>query len=254
MAAVYENYQMSSNNKRSHLTDKDSDESEVRSAKWSKVLLIVVGVSLVFALGVICALSLLYAGKVRECVIQKHIETNLQADPKQKSCISANELELLGKYNRVRDCLSSCTKFNASSCKLCEEGWTSYGGKCYFFSSETQTWFKARDLCNALNAHLVTINSKAVQDFLESKINETTWIGLNDLDTEGRWVWLNNQTLNETAVQFWFIKESGSEPDNSGNEDCACLGYLNSYLKSWFDASCETKKMFICEKKYLLTL
>ncbi|XP_065140770.1 CD209 antigen-like protein C isoform X2 [Paramisgurnus dabryanus] len=228
MAAVYENYQMSSNNKRSHLTDKDSDESEVRSAKWSKVLLIVVGVSLVFALGVICALSLLYAGKVRECVIQKHIETNLQADPKQK--------------------------FNASSCKLCEEGWTSYGGKCYFFSSETQTWFKARDLCNALNAHLVTINSKAVQDFLESKINETTWIGLNDLDTEGRWVWLNNQTLNETAVQFWFIKESGSEPDNSGNEDCACLGYLNSYLKSWFDASCETKKMFICEKKYLLTL
>ncbi|XP_073714714.1 CD209 antigen-like protein C isoform X2 [Misgurnus anguillicaudatus] len=228
MAAVYENYRMSSNEKRSHLTDKDSDKREVRSVKWSKVLLIVVGVSLVFALGVICALSLLYAGKFRECDIQKHIDTNLPADPKQK--------------------------FSDPSCKFCEEGWTSYGGKCYFFSSETQTWFKARDLCAGLKGYLVTINSKAVQDFLVSKIIETTWIGLNDVETEGRWVWLNNQTLNETAVQFWFVKEDGSEPDNAGNEDCACLGYLNSYLKSWFDASCETKKMFICEKEHLLTL
>ncbi|XP_065140773.1 C-type lectin domain family 6 member A-like [Paramisgurnus dabryanus] len=251
MAAIYNNSAfIRSYQQRSHLTDK----KEVRSAKWSKVLLIVVGVSLVFALGVICALGLLYAGKFRLCDIQQHNDTNLSTDQVQKSCISANEMELLGKYNKVKDCLYSCTEFSASSCKLCEEGWTSYGGKCYFFSSETQTWFKARDLCAASKAHLVTINSKAVQDFLASKIKETHWIGLNDVDTEGRWVWVNNQTLNETGVKFWFIKENGSEPDNSGNEDCACLGYLNLYLKSWFDASCETKKMFICENKYSLTL
>nr|XP_055075155.1 killer cell lectin-like receptor subfamily F member 1 [Misgurnus anguillicaudatus] len=196
MEAIYNNSSfIRSYQKRSHLTD----EKEVRSAKWIKVLLIVVGVSLVFALGVICVLSLLYAGKFRLCDIRQHNDTNLPTDQVQKSCISANEMELLGKYNKVKDCLYSCTEFSASSCKLCEEGWTSYGGKCYFFSSEKMKWFKARDLCAASKAHLVTINSKAVQDFLVSKIKETHWIGLNDVDIEGQWVWLNNQTLNETG-------------------------------------------------------
>ncbi|XP_073668860.1 C-type lectin domain family 4 member E-like isoform X1 [Paramisgurnus dabryanus] len=257
MAAIYDNSAfIHSYQQRSHLTDKDSDEIEVRSVKWSKVLLIVVGVSLVFALGVICALGLLYAGKSRLCDIQKHNDTNLTAELLQKSCISANEMELLSKYNKVKDCLSSCTEFSASSCKLCEEGWTSYAGKCYFFSSEKMTWFEARDSCTALNAHLVTINSKAVQDFLVSKIKETHWIGLNDQEIEGQWVWLNDQTLEETGVKFWFIKKDGTEPDNwdghnPSGEDCACMGYEGVFLNSWFDASCEYKKKFICEKQFI---
>ncbi|XP_073714716.1 C-type lectin domain family 6 member A isoform X1 [Misgurnus anguillicaudatus] len=246
---------MSSNFKRFHLTD--TDESDVRSVKWSKVLLIVVGVCLVFALGVICALSLLYAGKLGLCDIQQHNDTkNLTAELLQKSCISANEMELLSKYNKVKECLSSCTEFSASSCKLCEEDWTAHGGKCYFVSSEKMTWFEAHDLCAGSKAHLVTINSKAVQDFLVSKIKETSWIGLNDLETEGRWVWLNNQTLEETGVQFWFIKKDGTEPDNwdghnLSGEDCACMGYERAHLNSWFDASCEYKKRFICEKEFI---
>nr|XP_055075393.1 CD209 antigen-like protein E [Misgurnus anguillicaudatus] len=157
------------------------------------------------------------------------------------------------KYHRVKDCLDSCTEFSASSCKLCEEDWTAYSGKCYFFSSETQTWFEARDLCAASKAHLVTINSKAVQDFLVSKIKETSWIGLNDQETEGRWVWLNDQTLEETGVQFWFNKQPDNwMVDNPSGENCACMGYERAHLNSWLDASCEYKKKFICEKKFIV--
>nr|XP_055075390.1 killer cell lectin-like receptor subfamily F member 1 [Misgurnus anguillicaudatus] len=205
MAAIYENpvFIRSLNNTCSHLTDKDSDETEVRSVKWIKVLLIVVGVFLVFALGVICVLSLLYVGifRVRLCDFQQHNDTKPPTYPEQKSCTSTNETKLLGKYNKVKDCLYSCTDFSASSCKLCEEGWKSYSGKCYFFSSKKMTWFEAYNLCDTLNAYLVTINSKALQDFLVSKIKVTHWIGLNDLETEGRWVWVNDQTLKETGVQ-----------------------------------------------------
>lgn len=56
--------------------------------------------------------------------------------------------------------------------------------------------------------------------------------------------------------RFWFIKASGNEPDNSGGdesspgEDCACLGYENVHLNSWFDAPCKYKKKFICEMEY----
>ncbi|XP_065147405.1 CD209 antigen-like protein C [Paramisgurnus dabryanus] len=214
---------MSSNKKCFHLSDKDSvaRKREVRSVKWIKVLLIVVGVSLVFALGVICALSLLYAGK-------------------------------FGLSVKVKDCLYSCTEFSGSSCKLCEEGWTPHGGKCYFFSSVNKTWFEARDLCAGLKAHLVTINSKAVHGFLVSKIKETHWIGLNDQKTEGRWVWLNDQTLEETGVKFWFSNQPDNwTGDNPSGEDCVCLGFNREFLKSWFDASCKYKKKFICEKKFI---
>nr|XP_055075153.1 natural killer cells antigen CD94-like [Misgurnus anguillicaudatus] len=228
MAAIYDNSAfICSYQQRSHLTDKDSDE---RSVKWIKVLLIVVGVFLVFALGVICVLSLLYVGKFSLCDSQQHNDTKPPTDPEQN--------------------------FSASSCKLCEEGWKSYGGKCYFFSSEKMTWFEARDSCTASKAHLVTINSKAVQDFLVSKINETHWIGLNDLETEGRWVWVNNKTLEETGVEFWYKREFGtSEPDNwkvmdPSGENCASLGDRNGNLHTWFDGSCKEPKRFICEKKY----
>ncbi|XP_065141246.1 C-type lectin domain family 6 member A-like isoform X2 [Paramisgurnus dabryanus] len=246
MAAIYDNSAfIHSYQQRFHLTDKDSDESEVRSVKWIKVLLIVVGVSLVFALGVICALSLLYVGQISLCDSQQDNDAKPPTDPLQST-----EMDL--KYHRVKDCLDSCTAYGASSCKLCEEGWTAYGGKCYFFSSVNKTWFEAHDLCAGLKAHLVTINSKAVQDFLVSKIKETHWIGLNDQETEGQWVWLNDQSLAETGVKFWFDNQPDNwEVENPSGENCACMGYELKFLNFWFDASCEYKKKFICEKKFI---
>ncbi|KAI7808210.1 putative C-type lectin domain family 4 member F-like [Triplophysa rosa] len=86
-----------------------------------------------------------------------------------------------------------------------------------------------------------------------SLTKEFYWIGLNDLETEGRWVWVNNQTLNETGVQFWYKRESEqSEPDNWKEEDpsgenCACVDLKISHI--WYDVSCKRNIKFICEKK-----
>ncbi|CAM4639109.1 unnamed protein product [Leuciscus chuanchicus] len=234
MEMIYDNVN-SANNKSSHYMGK-----QVTSSKWTKVLLIVLGVSLVLALGGLCVLGFML------------------------SSASDSERELLDKYQRVKNCLSSCTEFTASefltpSCKPCEDGWTPRRGKCYFFSSVKQTWFESRDSCVASEAHLVTINHTEVQDFLVSKISETHWIGLNDLEVEGHWVWMNNQTLRETPLKFWFKKKSGEyEPDNwsgddASGEDCACMGYENVFLNYWFDASCEYKKKYICEKTFSST-
>ncbi|XP_051991425.1 CD209 antigen-like protein C isoform X2 [Xyrauchen texanus] len=239
----------SSNNKHSHFQGKPTVqcEREVASSKWIKVPLIIFGVSLTFALGGVC--GFLYAGKSTQN--DQHNVSKLM--PVNKSCVSDSEKEILAKYHRVKECLSSCTEFNAP-CKLCKEGWTAYSGKCYFFSDEKQTWFESRDSCAALQAHQVIIDSKAVQDFLVSKIQETHWIGLNDQDTEGQWIWANNQTLKETGVEFWFRRSSGSsEPDNWREhnplgENCACLG--DYILDFWFDASCEYMRKYICEQKY----
>ncbi|KAF5890348.1 C-type lectin domain family 6 member A-like [Clarias magur] len=39
-----------------------------------------------------------------------------------------------------------------------------------------------------------------VMDLVSSQIGETHWIGLNDLETEGEWIWVNNQPLKKTNV------------------------------------------------------
>uniref|UniRef100_A0A671NYV6 C-type lectin domain-containing protein n=1 Tax=Sinocyclocheilus anshuiensis TaxID=1608454 RepID=A0A671NYV6_9TELE len=108
-------------------------------------------------------------------------------------------------------------RFVSTSCQPCEEGWTAHRGKCYFFSSKKQTWFESRDLCNSNKVNVLH------QDFLVSKIKETHWIGLNDLETEGHWVWMN--------------------------KNCASLGNFDGFLNEWFDNSCRMQKKFICEKK-----
>ncbi|XP_066531596.1 asialoglycoprotein receptor 2-like [Hoplias malabaricus] len=145
---------------------------------------------------------------------------------------------------------SACQK-----CILCGEGWRSFGGKCYYFSTDKLNWMMSRDYCTGKGGHLVTITSKEEHNFLASQAEENHWIGLNDLEKEGQWMWVNNQSLNETGVKFWRQREPEklSEPDNWRHEDpsgenCAELDSSDF----WFDASCRKQKKYICEKNQYL--
>ncbi|XP_060720788.1 C-type lectin domain family 4 member E-like [Tachysurus vachellii] len=113
---------------------------------------------------------------------------------------------------------------------------------------------RVRDYCVEKGGHMVIITSQTEQDFLFSKKIKKHWIGLNDLKTEGQWMWVNNQPLNETGVTLWFSSPGGAnEPDNwtkmdPSGENCAALGDANGNIHKWFDASCSTMKKCICEK------
>ncbi|XP_056088730.1 immune-related, lectin-like receptor 1 [Rhinichthys klamathensis goyatoka] len=159
--------------------------------------------------------------------------------------------DLTARYNTLRERLSV---YEAQSCNISVNGRLACRGKLYLFSSDELSWSSSRDVCVSKGADLVTITSQSEQDFLVSKIRETHWIGLNDLDTEGHWVWVNKQTLNDTRLQFWFSgnpqqPNNRREHDPSG-ENCVALGDVTSSLDSWFDASCKTQKKFICKKEY----
>ncbi|KAI4896064.1 hypothetical protein NFI96_034414, partial [Prochilodus magdalenae] len=156
------------------------------------------------------------------------------------------------KYRTAHEVISKCSE--CQKCALCGEGWRPFGVKCYYFSTDTLNWTMSRDDCAGKGGHLVVITSQAEQDFVSSRITEHHWIGLNDLETEGKWMWVNKQTLNETGVTFWYQHESGQyEPDNwsqkdPAGENCASLGDANGKTDKWFDASCQTLKKYICEK------
>uniref|UniRef100_A0A672KCB1 C-type lectin domain-containing protein n=1 Tax=Sinocyclocheilus grahami TaxID=75366 RepID=A0A672KCB1_SINGR len=152
--------------------------------------------------------------------------------------------------NQHKTTLEKLSRLNHST--GCAIHWIHSGGKCYYYSTVKMNWTQSRDHCVTLGGHLVIINSKAEQDFVTSNVEETHWIGLNDVDTEGHWVWVNNQPVNN-SVEFWMKRENEtSEPDNwtkfhPDGEDCAGLGHPGAETDFWMDAYCFEEKRFVCE-------
>ncbi|XP_068071306.1 CD209 antigen-like protein C isoform X2 [Danio rerio] len=168
-------------------------------------------------------------------------------------CVAMKEEfhDLTSRYKILRDLLSY---YDAQSCNVSANGWTACRGQLYYFSTSKLNWFSSRDACVSRGADLVTITSQSEQDFLVSKITESHWIGLSDLETEGRWVWVNNQTLNETGIQSWF-KGNPTQPNNRkkndpSGENCVSQGDIKEELHTWFDSTCKMNQKFICEKRY----
>uniref|UniRef100_A0A4W5QSM7 C-type lectin domain-containing protein n=1 Tax=Hucho hucho TaxID=62062 RepID=A0A4W5QSM7_9TELE len=79
----------------------------------------------------------------------------------------------------------------------CPEGWKKSGSSCYYTTTVIKTWEESRKDCNERGAHLVIINSKEEQTFingLNGPGNET-WIGLTNVDTKGTWKWVDGTPL-----------------------------------------------------------
>ncbi|NP_001035128.1 immune-related, lectin-like receptor 3 isoform a [Danio rerio] len=269
MGSVYENSVFAFST--GHFSNYRESKREVNTAKWTKVLLIVFAVSLVFALGGLCAVRIQYVSVSAQLSAQ---ETNGTIMSRQLDKLTANfttvrdhlhinELlmkELTANYSRVKEQLSiseetvrKLSRFNQSSgCAICAIHWTHSGEKCYYFSTVKMNWTQSRDHCVTKGGHLMIITSQAEQEFLTSNVKETHWIGLNDLDTEGRWLWVDNQPLSQTE-EFWMKRENGvSEPDNwtkqhVDGEDCASLGHPDGETDFWTDAYCFEEKRFVCE-------
>uniref|UniRef100_A0A8D3D4F5 C-type lectin domain-containing protein n=1 Tax=Scophthalmus maximus TaxID=52904 RepID=A0A8D3D4F5_SCOMX len=159
--------------------------------------------------------------------------------------------QLQDKYDAV------ATNLTNETCK-CDVGWEPHGGKCYFFSPYDADWDNTRKICQVLGGHLVVIESREEQRFLESRLREKMehaedkfWIGLTDAKTEGEWLWVDGSRLDE-RVTFWI----GYEPDNwkmynLGGENCVGMGEKVGArnLKCWFDKNCIELHKSICEKQ-----
>ena len=66
------------------------------------------------------------------------------------------------------------------------------------------------------------------------------WIGLSDRDTEGTFVWADNQLNNFT---YW----AKNQPNNFNNEDCVhTLGARHSFM--WNGVSCDTCHNYTCSE------
>ncbi|MCA9488809.1 MAG: hypothetical protein KC621_02780 [Myxococcales bacterium] len=104
-------------------------------------------------------------------------------------------------------------------------------------------WWGAVDACGAhSNWHLVSIGNASIQGEAEvaaaSAPGLDLWIGLNDLGTEGVFVWDDGTALN---YENW---RTGEPNDHYGSEDCA---EIEPGTGLWDDEDCVREQAYLCE-------
>ena len=76
--------------------------------------------------------------------------------------------------------------------------------------------------------------------------NDDFWIGLNDIDSEGEFRWLNGDVLRNEIV--WL---SGQPDNHNNNEDCVHLNRDRNNPEGANDVPCSFNAHGLCEKPIL---
>jgi lectin-like protein len=133
-----------------------------------------------------------------------------------------------------------------ADCTLACLGGKTFGLHCYLYDEGVGiglSWVEAQQYCEGLGMHLVTIESDAEAAFVSYSLGVSSsfyiWIGLNDMNQEGSWVWVNGE---QNDFRNW--RDGQPDNDNQG-EDCAAMWYGDV---DWLDQPClSTGHEVVCE-------
>jgi len=140
----------------------------------------------------------------------------------------------------------TCSAANPSQCTAattCGTGGTQVGTKCFTFNAGPQTWLAALTTCVAAGGSLAKIESAAEQTAafaLTGGVN--TWIGLNDIGTEGTFTWADDAALG--GYTNWNAGEPDSTAANPQPQHCVNMRAADGF---WNDVSCGSARAFICQ-------
>ncbi|XP_053305848.1 pulmonary surfactant-associated protein D-like [Spea bombifrons] len=117
---------------------------------------------------------------------------------------------------------------------------TSSGDKMYISSDVEVTYGEAVQMCSKAGGQLATPKNSAENDAVRTiavEKNKRYFLGINDIDFEGSFRYLNGQTI---GYSNWL---SGEPNDYRQAEDCAEM-FVNG---KWGDIWCQERKPVICE-------
>ena len=105
-------------------------------------------------------------------------------------------------------------------------------GNSAYYLLEPSTWEMSEAAAQErLGAHLVTINDAVENDFIRNNVlnfdgnDRNGWLGLTDRDSEGNYVWVNNEPVGYT-------KWAPGEPNGGASENYAGMVQTSPF---WFD-------------------
>ena len=120
------------------------------------------------------------------------------------------------------------------------DGWKSHNNHWYCVVSDPKTWDQASAYCQSQNSYLVELTTdKEIQFVSALAENVVFWIGANDREREGTFIWQNSEQ--HVAGKNW----NPDEPNNThGREDCATM---YSKTGKFNDVPCDVVMVFVCE-------
>ena len=169
--------------------------------------------------------------------------TNQSGENQLKELINSLSQEVAALQNQNRN---SCQIFGALSKFLCIDSYL----YVYQLTPGRQSWHESRQYCRNWGDDLAVHDVKTIQNrkkLIENMaIDNWTWIGANDIASEGIWMWVNGERARR-AVLIW----SSGEPTGGANHDCLHLHGRNEGGNAEFagDYSCTNRDQGLCEKR-----
>ncbi|XP_040178056.1 C-type lectin domain family 7 member A-like [Rana temporaria] len=150
--------------------------------------------------------------------------------------ITQSSADQLRRMMEIRKQLCLNTGEKPDGCTLCPDGWLRHRENCYYFSSvrEYRTWDESREVCEEMGAHLLVIEDREQQEFINRSINQQTdikfWMGLYR-DGDG-WRWVDGGHYDTSLLQIseeysgdcvWWEADSGFDKDDCQyKHNCIC--------------------------------
>ena len=116
---------------------------------------------------------------------------------------------------------------------------------CYHLYKYKMAHADAVSLCAQIGGSLSTPKSSDQNDRITSLANQSAaWIGLNDIRSEGTFVWSDHRALDYNDWTYW----ASDQPNNRKNsEHCVTVNFQS---KRWYDSDCALKRYVICQVDY----
>ena len=127
------------------------------------------------------------------------------------------------------------------STDICDPGWGYFNGFCYLTSKKCVNWTTAVTKCRQENSVLVDVANDEENVYIQRRHNgEKSWLGLNDIFTEGNFTWADRGEGN-------FSNWAKSQPNNFNEEDCV-HALAVKYNYEWNDVNCSDCHQYTCQK------
>ena len=143
-----------------------------------------------------------------------------------------NNDALLSKFEKL-------SEFNVFSTG-CLNGFESNGDHCYLLVEDEVTYQEAVDACQAKFAILIEPRTAELNEIAQSYAGEDKlWIGANDIDTEGTWVWVSDRE----ALDFTDWADNQPNDGDGNGQDCAAMQGNGA----WGDIQCTATRRYVCQ-------